>query len=87
MITLKEAYLLFRKKFPDTKCDSITDWGTFYTCSNSISNDLVDDTWKIDKNTGKITEQDLIQLAKDIDIFETTHDISELKTYKISDIL
>lgn len=86
MLTLKEAYQIFVKRFPDTKCESITDWGSFYTCSNSVDNDIVEDTWKIDKNTGEITEQDLLQLSKDIDFYEKTHDISELKTYKISEL-
>ena len=61
MITPKEAWLIFKKKFPDTPADSISDFGNYYLCSNGAAGDMIDDDWIIDKKTGELRELDFIE--------------------------
>ena len=87
MLSPIDAYNVFMKKFPDTLTETIFDWGDFYTCGRCHDGDMVDDEWKIDKETGKITEIDLLdhihelKLHNDEDV--TEHHVKILLRKKI----
>ena len=66
MLTVNEAYRLFKDKFPDAKTDVIYDWGEYYTCGRFASGDMVDDEWVIDKRTGKIRERDFLEYINEL---------------------
>ncbi len=54
MLTPKEAYDLCKKKFPDTTRTDIADFGEFYTFTPAIKGDMVDEDYKVNKETGEI---------------------------------
>ena len=64
MLTPKDAYDAFVKKFPETKRTKISDWGGFYTCSPAPLDDMTDEFYQIDKETGKITFWDYAEYAE-----------------------
>ena len=84
MMSPKEAYDIFLKRFPDARTDHIADWGEFYACSACASNDMVDDYWKIDKATGEITFWDYAEYAEYVrrmpdDFYPKSYDVKDLK--------
>lgn len=56
MITQKEAYSIFRKKFPDAGYISGYDYVDFYVLSPTHTGDFVWEDYKIDKVSGIIEE-------------------------------
>lgn len=78
-LTYMEAYEKFKSKFPETKCDSISDFGDFYLCSNAASGDMVDDDYKIDPITGEIKSIDFLELTEEIKKHPNDEDIKEYR--------
>lgn len=56
MLSPKQAYELFLKKFPESKAESICEWEDFYSCSPEPPWGMSDEYYKIDKKTGNITD-------------------------------
>ena len=89
MITPKEAYDLFKKEFPRTEAETITDdYGSgYYIISNCIEGDMVDDSYAIDKNTGRIHQITLLNADDYIsDYDEDDPSTMKWKTYRIKDL-
>lgn len=66
MIDVKTAYNIFKESVKNQVAEGICEYSNFYIVNNSIKGDFVMDMYMIDKNTGKISELDLIDL-KNID--------------------
>lgn len=69
MITQKEAYSIFRKKFPEAKYISGYDYGDFYVFSPTHPGDFVWEDYKMDKVSGKIekfSELEYLSLPEEI---------------------
>ena len=61
MVTPREAFDLFKKKFPKARTESVCDCGNFYTVGMSIDGDTSSDVYTIDKKTGTIKEIDFLE--------------------------
>ena len=66
MITYKEAYEIFKKKFPNTKATEVFDFGDCFCISDAVSGDMVDADYSIDKHTGKIEELSFFEFTEKI---------------------
>ena len=82
MLKPNEAYELFIEKFPDVKTESLGEIGNYYTCTRSIDNDMTDDFWKIDKNTGIISEMDFLEYLDEVKMYPENY---KFNVYKVSD--
>lgn len=65
-MTVNEAYEKIKKEIPDLKTNIIEDWGPFYAVTNGEEGDMVDDDWKIDKKTGKISEFSIDDMSREM---------------------
>lgn len=83
MLSILEAYELFKKKFPEAKGETIHDWGEYYTCNMYIDGDTADDEYTIDKKTGDIKKRDFLEYMDAV----SKVSLDDIKAYKISDLL
>lgn len=79
MLTPKEAYALFCKKYPKTQSHTIIDVGKYYSISRAPEGSFVDDTHYINKQTGEIKEMDFDSEME----YMSTVDKSIIKEYKV----
>lgn len=66
MITYKEAYELFKRKFPNTKADTIFDFVDCFCISDAVNGDMVDADYSIDKQTGEIKELSFFEFTEKV---------------------
>jgi len=79
MISLEEAIEIFFKAFPDSKADTIFDYGDCYYIENAVRGDFVDGGYIIDKTTGKLSSIDFLEWTNMI----RQHSEDDLPEYKI----
>lgn len=83
MLSPKEAYSLCKKKFPETERTDIADFREFYTFTPAIKGDMVDEDYKVDKETGEIKlfefdEYMSFMQKQDEDFNPKTYDFKEI---------
>lgn len=83
-LTPLEAYNKFIKTHPEkTNVRTISDFGDFYLCSNSISRDYVDGAWKLNPFSGEAMRIDIAGLAEEL----RKHPEEDIIEYTLSDLM
>ena len=82
MLTAKQAYEIFKKRFPNAETETIFDWGDFITCSQYADGGVHDDEWKIDRKTGELVEMDFLEHIEEL----KKHDEEQLNEIKVKDL-
>lgn len=61
MLSPEEVYSIIIEKFPETNRTDLADFGDFYGFTPVLEDDMSDEYYKIDKETGEITEWDFAE--------------------------
>lgn len=79
MITPREAFDIVKSKVNNFIADRVYDYGQYYVVDNAPAGDTVWDSYKVDKETGEMSEFNFIEYAESIRKFGDSDDPAEYK--------
>ena len=81
MITPKEAVDLVNSKVDNFIGDTVFDYGPYYVVDNTTIGDMGGDSYKVDKETGEMSEFPLLEYFEAI---KKIGDVDDLAEYKMT---
>ena len=79
MITPKEAFDIVKSKVDNFIGDTVYDYGPYYVIDNATIGDIGGDSYKVDKETGEMSEFNFAEYVEAMRKFGDDVDLAEYK--------